>query len=325
MGPEKDQSDAPVTAPFSSTSVSQALIVNAYKCFQSQQWWKNAALLSLLFARHCVVPAGLWLISLAVFLVPSAFMVTTFGKTIEMIQLVQALAVYIVTLFIAVPLLFWCFGAWLVRLTAYSAALESFTRAEMVTANLDKTRIINAQLAALEQTKTQKMFLAKFWSTLTIFLIVPCIVFFVSMMVLACSSSSVLGSSALKLPMWASLLTYALCALSGLATTVPSFVGICISARDKSDPIKEAKNTILVSVKGFLPLTIITALSVLFGVLVSSPHELFQGGQSPIGTLNVTWISVAQEIWRAVSSTVVWTITLAPVCEYMRGQQIQDG
>lgn len=302
---------------------SQVSVVSPFKCFQSPQWWKNAALLSLFYARHCVVPAGLWLISLAIFLVPGAFIANTFGKTIEMMQLVQALLVYLVTLFIAVPLLFWCFGAWLVRLTAYAASFESFSRNEMVTENLDKARVIAAQRKALEHTKTQKMFLAKFWSTLTIFLIVPCIVFFVSMMVIACTSPTVLGSSALKLPDWAGILIGMFCLLSGLATTVPSFVGICISANVETDPIKEAKNTISLSVKSFLPLTIITAMSVLLSVLISSPHELLPGGQSPISPLG--WVSVAQEIWRAVSSTVVWTITLAPMCEYMRGKLIQDG
>lgn len=325
MGPEKDQPDAPETGPLSSISSSQTSMVSPLTCFQSQQWWKNAALLSFLFARHCVVPAGLWLIFLAILLVPGAFLVTTVGKTVEMVQLVQAFVIYLVTMFIAVPLLFWCFGAWLVRLTAYSAAFESFSRDEMVSANLDKSRVIAAQLKALEHTKTHKMFLAKFWSTLTIFLIAPFIVFFVSMMVMACTSSAVLGSSALTLPLWASVLAGALCLFSGLATTVPSFVGICISANVESDPIKEAKNTIAVSVKGFLPLTVITALSVLLSILISSPHELFEGGQSAMSMLNVGWVSVAQEIWRAVSSTVVWTITLAPMCEYMRGKQTQNG
>ncbi|CAN5563810.1 hypothetical protein BH10CYA1_BH10CYA1_65060 [soil metagenome] len=325
MGHEKDKPDAPLAAPLSSISSSQSSIVSPFKCFQSRQWWKNASLLSFLFARHCVVPAGLWLVSLAIFLVPSAFMVMTFGKTIEMIQLVQTFVVYLVTLFIAVPLMFWCFGAWLVRLTAYSAAFQSFSRDKMVAADLDKARIIDAQRQALDHAKNQKVFLAKFWSTLTVFLIVPCFVFFVSMMVLACTSPAVLGSSALKLPVWAVVVTNCCCLISGLATTVVSFVGICISANVDTDPIKEAKNTVSLSIKDFVPLTLITALSVLFSVLISSPHELFQGGQSAVGALNLTWISVAQEIWRAVSSTVVWTITLAPMCEYMRGRQIQNG
>ncbi|MBS1957484.1 MAG: hypothetical protein JST89_25075 [Cyanobacteria bacterium SZAS-4] len=325
MGPDNDQSDAPITAPSSSISSSQASIVSPFKCFQSQQWWKNAALLSFLYARHCVIPAGLWLVFLAVLLVPGTFLVATFTKTVEVMQLVQAFVVYLVTMFIAVPLLFWCFGAWLVRLTAYAAVFESFSRDEMITANLDKSRVIAAQRKALEHTKTQKGFLAKFWFALTIFLIGPFVVFFVSMMVIVCTSSALLGSSALKLPMWAIVLTGIFCLCSGLATTVPSFVGVCISANVETDPIKEAKNTIVVSVKSFLPLTIITAASVLLSVLISSPHELFQAGQAPMSTLNVDWVSIAQEIWRAVSSTVVWTITLAPMCEYMRGKQIRNG
>ncbi len=242
-----------------------------------------------------------------------------------MMQLVQAMVVYLVTLFVAVPLLFWCLGAWLVRLTAYSAAFESFTRDEMVTATLDKARILVAQRQALDHAKTQKVFLAKFWSTLTIFLIVPCIVFFVSMMVLACTSSAVLGTSAFKLPMWVAVLTFSLCLLSGLVTTVVSFVGICVSANRDTDPIKEAKNTMSLSIKNFIPLTVITALSVLGSMLLSSPQELFQGGQSSLGSLNFTWVSVAQEVWRAVSSTFVWTITLAPMCEFMRGKQSLNG
>ncbi len=295
-----------------------------YKCFFSLLWWRNVMFLAVLFAKHCLTPACLWLASLATFLLPSAFIVVTFGKTITMIQLVQAMVVYIVTLFLAVPLLFWCFGGWLVRLTAFSASLESFSRSELLAGRIDNERILQTQKTALDHVKTQKLFLAKFWSTLTIFLMLPCIVFFFSMLTLSCTSPSVLGSSALHLPPVAMALTYSVCLISGLLITVVSFAGISVSSRQNVEPVKHARRTIFLSAQNLIPLSLITTFAVFLSVLVTSPQELLEGGNITAGALNVSWISVAQEVWRAISSTIMWTITLAPVCEFMRGKQIPN-
>jgi hypothetical protein len=316
----KDQMAADSAA--SLTSGSDASDVSPYKCFANIQWWKNALLLSVVFARHCILPSLLWLSALATLLIPSIFLVVTFKKSVvEISQLVQALAVYVGTAIVAVPLIFFCFGTWLARLTAYSAAFQSFSREELLSDNLQKARIVTLQSEALERTKRQKIFLAKFWTTLTIILIVPCFVFFVSMLVLCCTSATVLGSSALQLPAAFVVVVKVLCAVSGLITTVVSFVGITVSAVTDTEPVKQAKKAVSDSVKGLFPLTIITALSVLATVLITSPQEIFQSGPVALGAINVSWISVAQEIWRAISSTIVWTISLAPVCEYMRGKQ----
>lgn len=318
MGQEIEQTNkgSPTPLPVSTPVENQT----AFKCLINMQWWKNACWISLLYARHCMLPAGLWLGSLIVFLLPSIFIVATFGgKTVQMAQLIQALFVYLVTLLIAVPMLFWCFGAWLVRLTAFCQAFDTFSRAELCNNLIVKSRILEAHRSALSQTKNKKVFLAKFWSTLSLFLAVPCFVFFVSMLVIACTSPSVLGSSALALPQWALLTAEGLCLVSGLGTSIASFVGICVSAVTGAEPVHQAKHTLTLSMKYFLPLTLISSLSLFVSVLVTSPHELFQGSQSAtIGSINVTWESVAQELWRALSSTVIWTVTLAPVCEFMR-------
>ncbi len=330
MDDEKDQMEAGSTSPLPPDDGGCVHTVSAcsspYKCFVSSQWWKNALLLSFLFARHCVVPACLYLASLAIFLVPSIFIVATFKKTVDISNVVQAMLVYIVTLLVAVPLLFWCFGAWLVRLTAFSSAFESFSRDELIAAKVQRGRVLDGQRKALEQVKRQKVFLAKFWSTLTLFLTVPCALFLISMLVLSCTSSAVLGPSALKLPVAAMIVTEAICLISGLALTMVSFVGISVSAVNVTEPVKLAKKAVSLSINNLGPLSVITAICLLSSVLITCPQELLPGGHvATPGTFSVTWLAVVQEIWRAVSSTVIWTITIAPICEFLRGKQVSNG
>jgi hypothetical protein len=315
------QSDQPSAEPLSVTAPAEMRIISPYECFRSLQWWKNATLISLLYARRCILPAGLWIGSLTIFLIPGIYVVNTLKGSVTSIQILQALVVYLLALFIAIPTLLWCFGTWLVRLTAFSRAFSDFSASEMIQSELDKARIIKAQNAALDGIKLKKVFLAKFWSTLTVFLLLPCIVFFVSMMVLSCTSSDILGQSALKLPVWALILTNVCCAVTALYTTLVSFVGLCVSANSDDDPVAGAKSVLNISFKHFVPLTVITVLSVLVSVLITSPHELFEGSQS-MGKLsiNVTWWSVVQELWRAASGTVAWTFTLTPICEFLRGK-----
>ncbi|MBS2000372.1 MAG: hypothetical protein JST44_02640 [Cyanobacteria bacterium SZAS LIN-5] len=322
MDQPKQQLETDSSPPLSSEPLTTEEQISPYKCFASKQWWRNVLFMSLTFARQCITPACLWLASLATIILPSLFVATTFGKTVEISQLLQAMAVYIVTLFIAVPLLFWCFGAWLVRLTAYSAALETFSRRELLLERLDKSRVVRVQQQALEHVRTQKLFLAKFWSTLTIFLLGPCGLFFLSMLVLACTSPAVLGNSALRLSAGVTLAAQAICLISGLVTTTVSFVGISVSAVSDIEPVKQARRTVFISAKCLIPLSVITVLSVCVSVLITSPDEILQGNAISAGFVNAGWMSVVQEIWRAVSSTVVWTLTLAPICEFMRGRQI---
>ncbi|HEY9732704.1 MAG TPA: hypothetical protein V6C89_12375 [Drouetiella sp.] len=323
--PLEAESPAPLL-PDADMAASVATSFSPYKCFSSKQWWSNALLLSFLFAKHCVAPAGLYLASLAIFLVPSIFVVATFKKTVDISQLVQAMIVYVVTLIVAVPMLFWCFGAWLVRLTAFSAAFASFSRAELIENKVQSSRVQEVQRDALDHVKRQKVFLAKFWSTLTIFLSIPCALFLISMLVLSCTSPAVLGTSALKLPVAAMVATDIVCLISGLSTTIVSFVGVSVSSVTDNEPVKQAKKAVALSARGILPLTVITASCLFASVLITCPQELVHGGRvTTPGVVSVSWLSVVQEVWRAVSSTVIWTLTIAPICEFLRGKQISNG
>lgn len=322
MEQPKQQLETDASPSLSSEPIMTGGQISPYKCFTSRKWWRNVLFVSLIFAKQCVTPACLWLAALATIILPSLFIATTFGKTVDITQLLQAMALYIITLVVAVPLLFWCFGAWLVRLTAYSAAFETFSRHELLVENLEKTRVVAVQQKALEHVRTQKLFLAKFWSTLTIFLLGPCGLFFLSMLLLACTSPAVLGNSALRLSAGLSLTAQVICLISGLITTVVSFVGITVSAVSDIEPVKQARRTVFISAKCLIPLSMITALSVCASVLITSPEEILQGNAISAGFANASCMSVLQEIWRAVSSTVVWTLTLAPICEFMRGRKV---
>ena len=182
---------------------------------------------------------------------------------------------------------------------------------------------MEAQKIALQETRLKKIFLAKFWSSLTMFLAIPCIALCVTMMVLTASSSSVLGSYAIRLPVWASLVTY-ICLFGCLAlTSEVSLVAICVSANSNSDPLSQAKKTISISFRKIVPLMLITGLSALAIVIVTSPYELAQSAHAQEAfAINITWWSAVEELWRTFSSLVMWTFTLAPMCEYLREREI---
>jgi hypothetical protein len=277
--------------------------------------------MSLLFARQCLIPACLWIAAICVVIFPGVLIISTAGLSSGLMQIIQALIAYLLALVLAVPLMGWCFAAWLVRLTAYSSAFSMFSSADMVTSPIEKTRIVKAQHDALEKTRLNKAFLTKFWSTLTVFLLLPFSIFFISMMVLTCTYPAILGASALKLPAWALITTNICCSVSGLYSTAVSFAGICVSSNASSNPVDHAKQTMALSFRYFFPVMIISALSIFFNMLISSPHELLQGAQ-PMGLMTLTgsWWPALEELWRGVTSTVLWTLTLAPICEYLRGK-----
>ena len=101
-------------------------------CIKSSIWWKNAGHMSVLYARQCLIPAGLWLASLSFFVFPCVFVIKTLNGTIDLGQLVLAAVVYLVAVFIALPTMFWSFGSWLIRLTAFCQAFSSFSAQEMI-------------------------------------------------------------------------------------------------------------------------------------------------------------------------------------------------
>ncbi len=317
----KSESDPPLAETLSAISLPLQPELSPSRCFKSLQWWKNATLMSVLYARQCVVPACLWIAAVCVVVFPGVFMISTAGLSQGMMQILQGLIAYFLALVLSIPLMGWCFAAWLVRLTAYSSAFSTFSSVEMVTSPLDKTRIVKAQLDALDKTRLNKAFLTKFWSALTVFLLLPFSIFFISMLVLTCTYPAILGASALKLPTWALLTTNVCCSVSGLYSTAVSFAGICVSSNASSHPVDRAKQAMALSFRFFFPLMLISALSILFNMLISSPRELIQGAQ-PLGLMALTgslWPAL-EELWRGATSTVLWTLTLAPMCEYLRGK-----
>ncbi len=317
----KSESDPPLAETLSAISPPSPPELSPSKCFKSLQWWKNATLMSVLYARQCVVPACLWIGAVCVIVFPGLFMISTAGVSAGLMQILQGFIAYVLALVLVIPLMGWCFAAWLVRLTAYSSAYSTFSAADMLSLPLDKTQIVKAQLDALEKTRLNKAFLTKFWSTLTVFLLLPFFIFFISILVLTCTYPAVLGESALKLSAWALMTLNVCCSVSGLYLTAVSFAGICVSSNASSDPVDHAKQTMALSFKFFFPLMIISAISVFINMLISSPRELLQGAQPlSLTTLTGLWLPALEELWRGATSTVLWTLTLAPVCEYLRGK-----
>ncbi|HEY9678086.1 MAG TPA: hypothetical protein V6C76_08750 [Drouetiella sp.] len=296
------------------------LVLRPFDCFKSLVWWRNAAILSAAFAPSCAVPAGLWLVVLALFIFPLYFVIKTLNGTVDVSKLIQTGVIYIVCMLIAVPLFFWSIGAWLVRLTAYCNAFVSFSENALTSTNLNSRDARERLKDALKIVAERKVFLAKFWSTLTAILIVPCIFLVIAMCVLAAASPGVLGPAQVQFPLWAMVLTHFFFWISFALLTIVSFVGLCISASASVNPVQHAKISMQISVQKFFPLLILSALSVLIATLITSPVELFRSIQTrDVFAININGWSVVEEIWRAISSTIVLTLTVAPICEYLRG------
>lgn len=307
--------------PSAGDSLADEQQISAWQAYRHPNWYKNTFLMSLVFAKHCIVPALLWIGGMGTVILSSAFSASRMMVTHPgIVEIMQAFFISLAALIISLPLLIWFFAAWLVRLTAYCETYLQFSTKDLLTYPLDKEKVKAAQTEALHNTRMKKAYIAKFWSTLTLYLLPLFFVFIISMVTLVATSPTVLGDSAIVLPPWSSTITWLCCAASGLYLTAVSFAGICVSSVSTEKERAAAMKTFKISRDLFVPLLVVTLASGLIDTLVTSPREILQIGHPPELLTGSTWIQFSEELWRTLSSTVMWTVTLAPICQLVKGK-----
>jgi hypothetical protein len=102
---------------------------------------------------------------------------------------------------------------------------------------------------------------------------------------------------------------------------VITFVGMVVSATTaelQSGPA--AMETMVISHKKILPLFAITAAMLLLTVLISAPQEIIQRFVALPFVENNPFVMYAAEVWQSLTSVILLTFSLAPICEYLRSK-----
>ena len=133
----------------------------------------------------------------------------------------------------------------------------------------------------------------------------------------------IVGTQLFTLPDVVHVWLYVVLAVLSLVLTEISLVALVVSANSTQRPAAAAKETIALSCTTFIPCTLLTIIFIVANTVIAAPHMLLTLDQ-PIAAMllakNDLKFLLLAYVWQGVTSVVVWTLTVSPICEYLRGR-----
>ena len=322
MEQEKHDIESSLTS-VSAVESARLVPVSSLKTLLNLDWWRHAVKFALIFAPQCFLPALLYIAGITIVAASIAFYVSALQQNPDITSLLKAGMCSLAAAILAPAAIFWSFAAWLIRFSAFALSFDQARISELHGIVLSRQQIAQIQLDALAQARERKIFMAQFWSIYSMYLIVPCGAFMIAFFLQAISmmQSQLLSIMMFTLPPWLRFVSLALCVVLGIYLTSATSIGVYLSAVTEKSPVETANNSIALSFKYFLPASVITGVSMFLYVLVTSPQELVHLFK-PENIANINPLNFyLEELWRAIANTVVWPLSLAPICEYLRDRK----
>lgn len=287
---------------------------------KSSTFWQHCRDLVLGFAPQCIFPAVIMTIANLIVFAIGAYLISSLkgfdvsgnpaGYTGADIQLaLRVFAITAIGLVISMILTLWSTWLWLIRATAFCHLYSKQDEPG------DAKLIEPAVLQAMSETKVKQVYLVKVWFFASLYLLL----FLIPLMVCFIANSMIMMRSPLfEVPQPLQIFVQiGLVVFAGLVFTY-TFVVFQVSGQFILGPHQAAKRAFTIFFKHPIELIGLGFLVVLANALISSPQLLFGFfTQRKLADINF-WLEGIGQVWFGLSSLVLWTGSLACVCELVK-------
>ncbi len=273
------------------------------------------------YARHCIFAAVVMTIAGLVnvggtwwFLTKWKSMGGTADNPASGTEVIQLMALSLLAVIVIFGLVFWGFGLWLVCVTRY---LRGYLAGDIL--ELDAQAMAARNDVGRDFAKTHKKFLAVFWLVVTAIGFVP--------MLIAGSLFMVLYMFGSTLPRETFIAIASVECIISLALTNYSFVALAVSCVTDEPPAKAAWQALLLAFRACPGLTIISALMLLFSLILSYPMVIYDPNYaislvtrtSSELSQNDFMVTMGLQFWQGLVSVFAVTWWFGAAAECVRG------
>jgi len=210
------------------------------------------------------------------------------------------------------------FGAWLVRLSAYSVALiEAPTIASLGSLPGEARKSILK--GALKAVEPKRIHVAAVLLWVTLYMMPPFIIFAACVIAKLITMESVMGKVALHLPDFVGVACYAIAIPNFFFLMNYSLVALVVAACAPLKPQKAANIAFSLSMKYFFPLSVVTVFFTGLSMAIGAPSDLMQMMTLDSLTSNKDInLKVVSHVWQSAINILLFPLSFTPICDILR-------
>lgn len=287
-----------------------------------KQWLRNILAITWQFAPRCILPAALCTFASIVAIAANILSAAPFhASKLELTSFISAFLISLLGLIVCLVALPWALAMWIMRLTGYARAISSLPSTALA-APLTQDNIQIALTQATDAVAQRKKYLTKFFMFVTLNMALPAIIFLVAATLVIMSTPMLMPNMATILPQWLGLVALCVATIIGFFLVGYSFIAVAVAGISDSKPHEHAWRSLVLTIKGILPISLIVLLVTAIDTFISSPQTFFRPmivGPFAHQLGDLAGLSLEQ-IWSGIVSVVLLPLCIAPFCELIRGR-----
>ena len=295
----------------------------ALRLLANKTWLRNTFSLCRVFAPSCILPAVLLTVA-GLALTSGEFYAFSqvHQEGTQIVSILAAMGILLVTLILVLVLLVLGFGLWLVRLSTFSHVFCVLDMSSELPALTEVRAIIASSHAFI---LARKKYLARFYFMVSMVMIIPIIVwlslFTVKGLTMTPPNSGTMVTK-ISLPPFADLSLNVVLAIMGAYLVGFSFLAVFVSSCSKANANFAAWDCIKLSFRMFFPMIALVIVVVILNTLIATPQICLHPIESIclMNTPTTLPSSLCSELWEGITSVMLFTLTLAPFCELLRNR-----
>jgi hypothetical protein len=288
-----------------------------FKTITNKRWLSNAIRLALTFLPKCILPAGLGLFAMGVWLVAIFLFMGRLSQINEMTEVLKTLISAMVALLMSAITYVWSIALWLARLTAVARATLSLPE-ESWNEVIDSTVLVAHVKDAIVQVKQRKSFMTKYYLLITLYMLAPLVCLCVCSAVVV--APVVIHVPGLELPKWFEISSTIGLIVSGTFIFVLSMISLVVSSSCKPQIQKSVYKTIGLSVTCFLPCLVLSLITLFLLTLTTEPLTPFLMARPAILNTETIIMLMFNFLWQSAVSIFALPFMVMPFCELFRGR-----
>jgi hypothetical protein len=284
-----------------------------------KSWWRHAFASALAFAPFCYVPAFVLCVADIIVLLTVEHLNRSMNASmITPADLWQSAVLGLLASALSFLLTLWAFWSWLCRLTAFGRV---FNKSDHVP---DKEEFQQA----IDYVASQQKVFAKIWMFASFYVLLPAIplCFFVLLTSVSAPELTSMHVTNFTLPVWVMVLGGFVCfALTAIACAY-TFVVFAVSANyDNNNPQSAgyiAKRSFQLFWRHFSLFAGTSAMVLLANIVITRPMIFWTQQTLELTKLQIGF-EICWQVWFAIASVVLWSLSLAPFCQLVKNASSQ--
>ncbi len=294
-----------------------------FKVIADKRWLKNTFRLSWSYAPACIMPAVLGVVGSLCCLFGSYLSASSMtDSNFNAFNVIKAMLVLLVALGIAISAFVWSLSAWLMRLTTFCRAFEKLTSSQLLQP-MSKDLMLTVFRQSAQEIEKRKVFLTKFYFVVSLYMVVPLLVFTVSFgLKMMVDYPQLLPGVTISLPSWLVTLAGLSAVISAGFLCVLSLISVVVSANSQRQAASAATEALSLSFKYCWPASALTAVMLLIFLLLSDPQAIFGYANRMQSFLSpgMLLMESGQSIWQGAVTVIMLPLMMSPFCELLRGR-----